>query len=68
MKISGAKLKRIREHEGRSRTSLSEVVDVTYVRIWQIEQLETKGSNMNANSVKAIAKFLNCKVDDLKFT
>jgi len=64
MKINGAKLMAARQRENITRAELGIVAGVTHVRIWQLEK-EVE-SNINVNVLKAIAKKLGVRTDQLQ--
>jgi len=63
MKVSGSKIKEIREVRGVSRVDLAKVADLGERRIQQVET--EPSSNLNLNIAKAIAKRLGCKLEDI---
>jgi len=64
LKINGLKMMEIRQKKNITRADVGAVAGVTHVRIWQIEQNES--SNINPIVLKAIAKKLGVKPEELQ--
>lgn len=65
MKIDGEKLKTAREAAGKGRVETAAVAGFTRAYLWQVERVD-RIVHMNDNVVKAIAKFIGVKPDDLE--
>lgn len=63
MKIDGVKLKEAREREGMSLVDVAAIAG--FKSSERIRQLEADGGEMNPHVLKAIAKGLKCKLEDL---